>query len=192
MTPFLIEISRIKEYGIIDSNVDDKLIGPTIIMVQDIWLQQLIGTDLYQQICGQVASGTVSAANKTLLDDYIENLLHAAVVSEGLITFNYRISNKAVVTSNSDNQFPVGNAEIERIEKKWRSNAEFYGKRLTDFLCEHSSEYPLYRNSNIESDKIRPKSQRYSSGMFLGNTRCQNRIYCSFCRGICNGNCYGR
>jgi hypothetical protein len=49
MTPLLIEAQRLKQFSTINGNLDNKLIEPTIIMVQDINLQQILGTDFMKK-----------------------------------------------------------------------------------------------------------------------------------------------
>ena len=73
--PLFVSAATIKEYGVIEDNVDVKLINATTIMVQDIQLQQLLGTDLYNEISDQINNNTLTALNTTLLQDYIENFI---------------------------------------------------------------------------------------------------------------------
>jgi len=170
LTPLFITAATIKKYGIIEDNVDVKLIDSTIIMVQDIQLQQLLGTDLYNEIAGQINGSTLTALNTTLLDEYITKFLMNAVIAEGLLTFNYRIANKAVITANSDNQNPVSQYELELIRTKWQNQADFYAKRLTKYLIQESTAYPLYLANSDISD-MQSRSAKYSTGIFLGNKR---------------------
>lgn len=186
MTPLLISTDTIKTYGVIDTNVDDKLITAAILMCQDIHLQQLIGTDLYKELCDQVDNDNVSTLNATLLKEYIENYLLNLVIADGVITFNYRLSNKGVVTSTSDNQFAVDKETLSLIEQKYRGQADFYGKRISQYLCEKSTQYPLYYNGNNDISDIQPKSQKYNSNIYLGNVRRKNNKpnnypYCKDC-----------
>ncbi len=192
MTPLLVTASTIKTYGVLENNVDVKLINSTTLMIQDIQLQQILGTDLYNQICDQINASTVntydavSAANITLLNDYITNFLMNAVIAEGCLTFLYRFSNKGIITANSDNQFPITEAQLDRIIAKWQNQADFYAKRLSDYLDQESATYPLYYNGNSDSSDINPKIPKYNTGFYLGNKRRQNEYkklwpYCKDC-----------
>lgn len=192
MTPLLVTASTIKTYGVLENNVDVKLINSTTLMIQDIQLQQILGTDLYNEICDQINASTVntydavSAANITLLNDYITNFLMNAVIAEGCLTFLYRFSNKGIITANSDNQFPITEAQLDRIIAKWQNQADFYAKRLSDYLDQESATYPLYYNGNSDSSDINPKIPKYNTGFYLGNKRRQNEYkklwpYCKDC-----------
>lgn len=171
MTPLLVSEARIKKYGVIEDNVDPKLINATTIMVQDIELQQILGTSLYKEICTQVNNSILTSLNRTLLDEYITDFLMNAVIAEGCITFLFRFSNKGPVTSNSDNDFPISTEQVKMIEAKWKGKADFYAKRLSLYLCEKQSDYPLYRNGNTEAQEINPKGKNYNIGINLNNPR---------------------
>jgi hypothetical protein len=182
MTPQLIDINLIKEFSVINENLDNKLIQPTLIMVQDVYLQEILGTDLYQDICTEViaesvASGSMSAKYVTLLTEYIEPYLINMVVSEGMINWHVKITNKNVAISTSDHQFNATLTDIQQMTKNYLSIAETYAKRLTLYLCENDTTYPLYigSNTNVEKWKIRPKSFEYSSSIFTGNRRYDHR-----------------
>ena len=75
LTPQFISIEVIKDQSVINENVDSKLLQPTLIMVQDIYLKQVIGKDLYAELITQVNAESVSALNTTLLTDYIQPYL---------------------------------------------------------------------------------------------------------------------
>ena len=189
MKPLLISADKIKEFGVIEDNVDVKLINTTISLVQDMSLQQIIGTELYNEICDQVENDNLSVLNETLLVDYIHNYLMAMVIAEGSSTFLYRISNKAVVTSNSENQSPVNLDELNKVEGKWKHRAQFYSDRITKYLCENETLYPLYYNGNNKIDEINPTKTTKFGGLILRNDRReqnQRKIY-PYCKE--NGGC---
>lgn len=190
MRPLFITPAAIKKYGTIEDNVDEKLINATIIMIQDMQLQQILGTSLYDEICDQIdasTSGTsdaVSARNLTLLTDYIFDFLVNAVIAEGCMTFIYRYSNKSVITANSDNQFPISREQVQDIMAKWQNQADFYAKRLGDYLRQEATNYPLFFNGNPNSSDINPKVPKYNSGFYLGNRRKNNdcKKYWPYCK----------
>lgn len=186
LKPLFVSSATIKKFGVLENNVDDKLISQTILMVQDIQLQQILGSDLYNEICTQINASTLSAANQTLLDDYIRDFIINATIMEGAVIFNYRFSNKGVVTQNSENQQPVTQRELELIEQKWGRMSEFYAKRLSGYLEENSSVYPLWASGNTKAQDVASQYPVYSTGFYLGSTRRNNEYrklwpYCKDC-----------
>lgn len=171
LKPLFVSASTIKKYGVLENNVDDKLISQTILMVQDIQLQQILGSDLYNEICTQINASSITAANLTLLNEYIRDFIINATIAEGAIVFNYRFSNKGVVTQNSENQNPVSQRELDLIEQKWGRMAEFYAKRLNGYLTENSFTYPLWASGNTKAQDVASQYPTYSTGFYLGNRR---------------------
>jgi hypothetical protein len=71
MSNLIISENYLKEYTTINNNVDVKIVTPVIQEAQVFYILPILGTQLYNQIISQVGSNTVSAANVTLLDNYV-------------------------------------------------------------------------------------------------------------------------
>jgi hypothetical protein len=175
MRPLLIEIQRLKQYSVVNNNLDAKLIEPTIVMCQDLHLQSILGTDLYEEICNQITTATVTALNQTLLNDYIEPYLTNLVISEGLIDWHIKITNTDVInaaTLNATSENPSG---VFSIQNKYRSIADNYANTLYLYLISNTANYPLYLNGNLERWKVRPKSFEFTGAFYTGNSRTDPR-----------------
>jgi hypothetical protein len=171
LKPLFVSAATIKKYGVIENNVDDKLIGQTVLMIQDVQLQQILGSDLYNEIADQIDSNTVTALNLTLLVDYIRDFIINQTAADGTFIFNYRYSNKGVVTQNSESQQPVSQRELELLEQKYGRLADFYAKRLSKYLLEKATDYPLFMNGNSEYQDLQSGISTYNTGIYLGNAR---------------------
>lgn len=75
----LVSDTMIKERTVIHGNIDPKLIYPDIKVAQDMYIQPLLGSALYNKIQTLINTNTISdGANvnyKTLLDNYIVDAL---------------------------------------------------------------------------------------------------------------------
>jgi hypothetical protein len=91
MKALLISENNLKERSIINDNVDWQTIKPVVMVVQDIYLQKLIGTDLYQKLMSDVIASLQTVPTpiptnyKTLIDDYISDYLHWMIVAHASI-----------------------------------------------------------------------------------------------------------
>lgn len=169
LTPQFISIEVLKDQSVINENVDSKLLQPTLIMVQDIYLKQVIGKDLYAQLITQVNAESVSALNTTLLTDYIQPYLINKVVSELVIDVNYKIKNKALMVGSSDNAQPLDTSGMSIIQTKYRNIAENYRVNLVDYLVDNSLDYPLFKCANNYSEipNINVNNARRKKGRYL-------------------------
>lgn len=145
MIPLLLEVSRLKDFSVMNGNTDAKLIEPSILNAQELYLKVAIGKDLYSEICTQVTAGTVSVLNKTLLDDYIENFLINKTIELCLVDLNYKLTNKAIMETSAEFGAVVGVKQLSLVEQKYRNQADAYLKQLTEYLEDNSTDYPLYK-----------------------------------------------
>ena len=114
-----ISAEYLRENSIINGNVDSKLLEPYITMAQNIHIEAIVGTKLYNELVDDI--GSITALNKTLLDDFIQPALIQWTMYEALPFINYKFTNKSVSTNNSDNADPVGLEEIHYLRESIKS-----------------------------------------------------------------------
>ena len=68
---------------------------------QKIHIRNYIGSGLYNEIISQVQSGSLTALNTTLLDDYIIPALKWWTMVEAAPFLTYKVTNKNIVRKNS-------------------------------------------------------------------------------------------
>ena len=65
----------VKDNTLLHENIDFKFIRPVIMLSQDIHLQPKLGTTMFNELKTQIIGGTLTTANTTLLNDYIQPIL---------------------------------------------------------------------------------------------------------------------
>ena len=140
-------------------------------MVQDIYIQSILGTSLYNQLKTEIQNNTVSALNQTLLNDYLQTAIKYYCMAELTTPLTYKFMNKSVVVKNSENSTTATPEQLSQIKNYYLNHAEWYAKRIVKYLQENQSQYPLWLNGNTTIDAIQPRTNTYNTGMFLGNTR---------------------
>jgi len=156
----------LKENSIIRGNVDMQLITPTIVNVQQMYMEDLLGTKLYNQILSQIGSSSVSTANQTLLDDYVIPCMIEYIKSEMTPVLQFQYMNIGVVEKTSEHTQTIDLEKILFLMDKWRNNAEKLAEKVTKFLKKNSTTYPLYLD-NTEIDEIKPLSTNFFGGLYL-------------------------
>lgn len=169
-TALFISPSQIKEQAFVDENVDDKYLINSIIYCQEEYTKSICGTALYNEIKGQIETGTLTSNNTTLRDTYLRPALKWWVMYDCMDMLNIKITNKAVVKKRSENSDPVDLTEILHLKNQFRDKAERLDEKSRLFLTENSSTYPLYLNPGSGADTINPKGFTYGTGWYLGGT----------------------
>lgn len=165
---YFISADRLKEDTVINETTDNKLINPVILMVQDIYIQSVLGTALYDEIKTQVKDNTVTVLNKKLLDNYLQITIKYYCMAELCNPLTYRYLSNA----GWGDAKPEGNpGQLDQIRNYYLNHAEWYAKRVVKYLQQNHTSYPLWLEGNVTIDSIRPKKNTYQTGMYLGNFR---------------------
>ena len=164
----MIDESTVKATSFIDENVDVNLIRTTIKTAQDIHIVPILGTALTNEILTQIDGGTVSAANTTLLDEYLTHTLVWWTLYEGVDVFTYKFRNKGILRETSEVTQTISLEEVKRLMDSFKNKAEFYSERATKYLMENTTTYPLILNAGSGIDTVHPNITNYSTGWYLG------------------------
>lgn len=156
----------LKKHSIIRGNVDDNLITPTIVNVQRMYIEDLLGTKLYNQILSQIGSSTVSSQNQTLLDDYVIPCMMEYVKSEMAPVLQYQYMNIGIEEKNSEHASGADLQKVLFLMDKWKNNAEKLAEKCTKYLCKNASTFTLYQD-NTEIDEYQPNKTNFTSGILL-------------------------
>lgn len=141
-------------------NVDtDKFIF-FIKQAQDIHLQNLLGTKLYDALQTKIAGSTLSGNYQTLVETYIQPVLIQYALVDFLPFAGITIGNGGVYVHNSENADTASKNRIDFVVQKTRDTAEYYSRRLIDYLNFNTDLFPEY-NQNQDNDIYPSKSSNF-------------------------------
>jgi hypothetical protein len=172
---FLISPQELKDDTAIFGNVDEKLLRQPIFACQDIAVQGLLGTALFDELISQAPS-SLTALNTTLLNDYIQPAMRYWILAEIVRPMSFRYQNVGVQIKSTENTQPISNAQITELENTNRNKYEWYAQRVSDYLCENEADYPLYNNAGNGVDTIHPTRNNYTTSINLSIRKRQRRF----------------
>ena len=153
---FLISEDTLKSETIINDNTGSEYIKPAIETAQDIYLQQLIGSELLYKLYNLIENGKIEEdANfhyKDLIDDYITNYLKYKVLSEITVPISYKYRNAGVVQANGDHYQQTTLRDAQLVANHYDLRANFYAERLSKHLCTNSDKFPEYKSARNSAD----------------------------------------
>ena len=167
---YYISVNYLKDNTPLNENLDDKLLKASIKEAQEVYIRDIIGSGVYNELQDQAYNDTLTADNRTLLDTYIAPCLKYYTLVESMMPLTFKFLNKTVASRNSENATPVTTDELTMIEKRYRDKAEYYADRLRSFLKEYPELYPKYLNYGTGFDAIKPSNTAFLGGMYLGGT----------------------
>ena len=165
-TALFISTADIKKNTILNGNVDEDKFLHVIKISQEIHIQNYLGTKLYDRLQAGMIAADLTPDEDTLLDDYIKDALIHWSMAEYLPFAPYQVQDGGVFRHFSENSNNTDKEEIDSLVQKERDWAEYFTKRMVDYLCANESLYPEF-STNVEND-IRPdKTVNYTGGWYL-------------------------
>jgi hypothetical protein len=151
MYPLFISPEDLVKRTAINGNVDRDQMIQFIKIAQDINVQALLGTALYNRLKTDVLNSTLAGNYQTLLEDYVQDVLVHYSMTEILPFLAYKVSNGGVFKKQSENSEGIEKSELEYLIQRERDIAEHYGRRLVSYLTFYGSLTPeYYENQNGE------------------------------------------
>lgn len=177
-TGLIVMPSVIKQRTALHTNVDDKLIYPEIKAAQDMYVMPLLGSALFNKIIADIKAGTLGGDYKTLVDNYIIDMICNYVLSEMPESINYQFWNKGVATKTTEDSNTPSMSEMYSIVAKYKNRAEHYSKRCRMYLIENApTKFREYINIPGGVDVVVPDRTSFSSPIYLGEERDRPRSY---------------
>lgn len=165
---YFISETTLKNNSYINGNVDNALLMPTLIMVQDIYLQPILGTPLFEDFKTKIDADPTLAAYPTYLAlsrDYIKKVLINYMCMYSIDSLRYRLMNKGVMVKNGETSSPADSSELKNLKDEFRNIAEKYSENLTKYLAQNTDTFPLYLETTLTGDNA--KKTNYSTGIYL-------------------------
>jgi hypothetical protein len=157
----LVSEEKLKAFTSINQNVSPADLIPSILQAQDIVLQNYIGATYYMELKNQVVTGTVSADNQFLLDNYIGNAMCNWGLFYALPFLKYKIFNKSVVSPTSENSESVTLEELKFLMEQVRSAGETYIKRMIEWMVLHPGAYQAYVAPQVLDGQLPERGNPY-------------------------------
>lgn len=169
---YTISPDYLKDYvGYLNDNIDNDLLKLSILEAQDIELQSLLGTNLYNSILNKIDNNTLSGDTtySNLFDNYIVKVVVYNATKRSISKLLYKFNNKNIGVKDSDNTQPIDFQTLNFLKSSISNDAEFYNQRLIDHLQEDYSLYSEFATED-ELDEIYPnRNTTYNSGMDLSS-----------------------
>ncbi len=139
----------VKQNSEIDSNVDVNFLRPTIWYCQKEFIEKSLGTVFYDDLITKVIAGTLAGDELNLVNNYLADALLMWVRSEVQVPMTFKYKNKSVGKNTDPNQQPVDLAEHEYLRNYYRMKAEYFTKRMEDYLCANETLFLLWLDCSI-------------------------------------------
>ena len=164
-TALFISRTDLVRNSILDGNVDTDKFIQFIKLGQEIDIQNILGTDLYNRISTDIENSTLTGDYLALVSDYIQPTLIWFAQVNYIPFAAYQIKNGGVFKHSSETAENVNKNEVDYLVGKAREYANYYSTRLVDHLCFNQSKFPEYTSNT--NDDISPDTDTVFNGWVL-------------------------
>ena len=153
---FIISEENLRQFTDINNNVDSELLKNAVRESQDIEIQRILGTKLYEAILDKIRTNTLTGIYEVLVLKWVQNaLLYAA--------YYYALEDIYLRPRNNGLLIPTGGENSEKADGTWynrkrqsvQNKKQFYEERLTNYLIQKQGLYPEL-NANVELQQMYP------------------------------------
>ena len=151
---------KLKDSTAINLNVDVNLLLPYVRQAQKLYVETKLGTDLNNKLKDLIVAGTVGAvgneAYKTLLDDYIGDMLPNWALYNCIPYLRFKVENGNIYSKTSETGTALTTEERQHLREEIRNTAEYYTERMIDYLCNNNTLFPEYgtsSGSDVDADR---------------------------------------
>ena len=145
-TRTLINNEYLAAYSPLPVNYNYEEIRPFITIAENIWVSDILGKKLYDELLQQVEDNNVTPENSTLLLK-LYPYLAMAVTYEALPFIAHSFTEKGITNGRSDNSEPISNVQMVNIQNHIRTELEVLKRMLKEFLEDNKDKYPTFKST---------------------------------------------
>jgi len=164
-TALFISRTDLVKNSIIDGNTDTDRFIQFIKVAQQVEVQNLLGTDLYNKISADIIADNLSGDYLDLVNNYVQPCLIWFAQMTYIPFAAYQIKSGGVFKHSSETAQNVDKNEVDYLVAKAREYANYYSTRMVDYLCFNDNLFPEY-NTNTNED-ISPDTDTTFKGWVL-------------------------
>lgn len=144
-------------------NVDADKYVPLIKDQQEMIIEPILGTKLYQKIMTDMGNDTLAGVYLEIRNR-CKPIIRFLVVADFVETSNLNILNSGIQKHSVDSQEVVNQNEVSILSKNMRIKADVYVDRLQKYLCNESPSIPEYRGAQENPYDVKPRVNTNSIG----------------------------
>lgn len=165
MATYLITETYIKQNSPVTEAIQMKDLFPHILAAQELYIQDIIGSEFYNHILTAFNDETLTADEITLVQDFIKPAILWRTISLALPWLQFNLRAKGVLTNTDDNAVPTSTLDLKFLLNEAVGRAQFNEDLIRKYLCKNGNLFPLYQSQ----DGLTPpnKRSRFGNGLIM-------------------------
>lgn len=165
---------KLKDSTALNLNVDVNILLPFVREAQKLYVETAIGTQLTQHLKDHIIAGTLAGADKTLVDEYIGDMLPGYSLYHAIPYLRFKMENGNIYSKTSETGTPLTTEEAQHLREEVLNTASYYRERMIKYIRNNTDSFPKY-STNSGAD-VSPSLENYYSNMNLDMPQKGNKL----------------
>lgn len=169
MTPFtsFVTEKNLQEFTPININVEPREITPHLEYAEFNFLRGMLGQLLFDDLKTKYIDQSLNVDEIELVS-YCKAVVAYRALSESLPFLSIKIRNSGAVRLNGENFTSSSTSDIRYLQDHLRQRSEYFERRLSDYLCNNSKLFPLYKWSTQNNPNPNLSTGYTNLGIYIG------------------------
>lgn len=166
-----------EDYVKSNSNLNDNMFGknllPAMREAQDVYLQQIIGSTLYNKLIDMIDQETIGETENALYKDLLDNQIRPYLLYQTLVqllpVINAKLVNFGTSQSNDEHIVNLSQGDVAVLTGHYQAMADFYCRRLQEYILNNCDSLSI---DTCTCEGIRASlNSAATCGIWLGGSR---------------------
>jgi hypothetical protein len=169
--------TKLKQFTDLNNNVDSVIIKNAIREAQDIQIQRLLGTKLYNRLIDGIKNEDLTDDETALLNNYVADAEVYWAYYYALDAVYLRPRNNGLIRpEGGENSIGVDLTFYDRKRNTIRKKAEWYSELLATYLFDNQSTFPLLNQNGKLYEKDPDYGSQYGRSPFVMRNTSRGQI----------------
>lgn len=156
-------LDNIKNNTLIDTNVNDKYMNVMLRVAEDTWLQEILGTSLFNALKTGIVDNTLTDKQRTLIEDKILNYLYALMEMLAIEYLLTKYETNGVYVNTADNTAQRQYSELSATKVHKVRSVNYYAGLMKKYIDNNINDFEEYN----ETDEGLPAKKVNTRGFFI-------------------------
>lgn len=169
--------TKLKQFTDLNNNVDSVIIKNAIREAQDIQIQRLLGTKLYNRLIEGVKADDLTDDETALMNNYVADAEVYWAYYYALDAIYLRPRNNGLIRpEGGENSIGVDLTYYDRKRNTIKKKAEWYSELLATYLLDNQSTFPLLNQNSKLYEKSPDYGSQYNGSPFVMRSNSRGQI----------------
>ena len=164
---FLVTESYVLDKTNLDRNLLSHNLKASMILSQKVNVTEILGDKLIDKIYDEIDNGTLSGNYKSLVDNYLVDVVTYWTLYYAVTNLLSKISNRGLQQEFSENSSQSDLSVYRTLKTEFRDLAEYFSQRCNKWVFKNRNLFPEYEICSSDGEQPANPSNKFYGGLVI-------------------------